>query len=57
MSLNVWSTPDESIPEGGIAVEQEVIAEPANGGANQAVPEMRHEELEGCAIVASCLTQ
>ena len=56
MSFARLSAPDECISKGGIAIEQEVVAEPANRCANQAVPEMSYEKLEGCAVVASCLS-
>ena len=47
--------PDEGDAESGIAVEDEVIAEPAHASSQQAVPEMLEQQIEGAAVKATGL--
>ena len=49
------NSPDEDSAEGGIAIEHEVIAEPGEAGAQQAVPEVLHQQPKRAPIIARCL--
>lgn len=42
----VRAVPYEDCPEGGIAVEHEIIAEPASTGADETVPEVPNQETK-----------
>lgn len=49
------AVPDEGDAEGGIAIEDEVIAEPANAGAQQAVPKVAHQQSHRLGVKPALL--
>lgn len=42
----VRAVPYEDCPKGGIAIEHEIIAEPASTGADETVPEVPQQETK-----------
>ena len=49
------AVPDEGDAEGGIAVENEVVAEPADAGAQQPVPEVTQQQPQRLGVKPTLL--